>query len=139
MLHVRVSDDLKNRLETSAKEAGRSVNAQVNYLLEFAFSELDEWKRFEEVMNEGTDEVLNDAQEQEVHKSHSLWAEQNKKDSLEFQLFQAESKLKWLMENWSNRIKNGFQIGNLETIMFESDVASLKDTILFIREKLRDL
>lgn len=38
MLHVRVTDDLKSRLEQAAKSAGRSMNAEIVQRLEQSFS-----------------------------------------------------------------------------------------------------
>lgn len=36
MIHVRVTDELKSRLEASAKADGRSLNAEIVHLLDFA-------------------------------------------------------------------------------------------------------
>ncbi|MBS1065914.1 Arc family DNA-binding protein [Gluconobacter kondonii] len=43
MLHVRVSDDLKSRLERAAKESGRSMNAEIVQRLEASLQSAEPW------------------------------------------------------------------------------------------------
>lgn len=61
------------------------------------------------------------------------------KDALEFQLFQAEAKLKWLSQKWDERLATKKPLGNLEAIMYESDISALEDSILFLKNKISEI
>lgn len=104
---LRIPKDLIAPLKGAADARSHSMNAEIVHRLEKSFS------------------------------SENLpWIAQAQRENLEFQLFQAESKLKWIAQKWNERLKNGIELGNIEAIMYETDVATLEDTIMFLKDRL---
>ncbi|MFW6681762.1 Arc family DNA-binding protein [Komagataeibacter intermedius] len=110
MMRFRAPEELKARIEQAAAKNSRTLNAEIIYRLDRSFAESD-----------------------------PPWIAHTRKDALEFQLVQAESKLKWLSEKWNDRLATGKPIGNLESIMYESDISSIEDSILFLKGKIKEI
>ncbi|MBO1360620.1 Arc family DNA-binding protein [Acetobacter sacchari] len=110
MMRFRAPEQLKHLIEQSSASNGRTMNAEIVHRLERSFA-------------------------QEV----SPWAARDRIDNLDLQLFQAEAKLKWLVEKWDNRIKDQKPLGNLESILYEVDIRSAEDTIIYLKNKINDL
>lgn len=110
MMRFRAPEDLKSLIEMSASENGRTLNAEIVFRLEKSFSD-----------------------------NREPWIAQTRRDVLELELVKAESKMKWLTQKWTERLATQKPIGNLEAIMYESDISSLEDSILFLRNKISEI
>lgn len=106
----RIPSELKEALELAAQTNNRTLTSEIIHRLEKSFSD-----------------------------NHEPWIAHTRKDALEFQLFQAEAKLKWLSQKWDERLATKKPLGNLEAIMYESDISALEDSILFLKNKISEI